>query len=251
MHRVYLFLILLVFNFGVAAESRTVTIAAASNMSYAMDAILADIHKHHPAADVKVIYGSSGKLTAQILNGAPFDIFLSADMDYPKKLWDEGRALTEPKEYAEGLLVFFTRNAQQIHDVRHQLKQSLIQKVAIANPRTAPYGRAAQEVMKAMQLDKALHDKLVYGENISQTLQFCMTQADAGFIAKAAMFSPHMSRYNRPGVHWVEIDPKLHGPIQQGLVLLPHAQGKPEAREIYDYLLSPHARAVLREYGYR
>ncbi len=226
-----------------------INIAVAANVSYAMEELKAEFVKMNPDIKVLVTLGSSGKLTAQIRNGAPFGIFMSANMKYPKSLYEDKMALIEPVVYAQGTLVYLSMRQQDFSNGIRLLKSDRIKKIAIANPKTAPYGLAATEAMKNAKVYDDITSKFVFAESISQTLSYAMIAADIGFISKSSLYSPQLHHY-KEGIHWADVDSKLYTPIQQGIVLLKHAQGNKEYRAFYDFVLSDKAKAIFKKYGY-
>ena len=230
--------------------SSTVTIAVAANVSYAIDPLIKAFNKTNPEIKINVVLGSSGKLTAQISHGAPYDIFISANMKYPQKLYDEKMAITKPTVYAQGALALLSQKKQDFSKNIEILNQSTIDKIAIGNPKTAPYGVAAVEALKNAKLYEKLKEKFVYGESISQTVIYATSAADVGMIAMSALYSPKMKTYEK-STQWVEVDEKLYTPINQGIVLLTHAKENAEAKAFYDFMLSSKAKVILQSYGYK
>ena len=226
-----------------------ITIAVAANVSYAIDHLKEAFAKGHPDTKVRVILGSSGKLTAQIRNGAPYGLFMSADMRYPQTLYKEGLAATEPAVYAEGGLALFSIKKFDMSRGMGLLASEAIGKIAIANPKTAPYGKAAMEAIRNSGLYETVKDKLIYGESVSQTVAYAITAADIGLIAKSSLYSGKMARYKK-GENWIAVDPKLYTPIKQGIVLLKKRANDPEYRAFYDFILGKEARHIFQEYGY-
>jgi molybdate transport system substrate-binding protein len=198
---------------------------------------------------VRVILGSSGKLTAQIKNGAPYGLFMSADMAYPEALYREGLAASKPQHYARGALALFTTRTLDLGEGIRLLESDGIKRLAIANPKTAPYGKAAMEAIKKSGLYEKVKSKFVYGESISQTVAYAVTAADIGLIAASSLYSPHMKQYKK-GAHWTLVDPSLYTPIEQGIVLLKSGADNPEYKAFYDFILSPQARKIFKKYGY-
>ncbi len=191
---------------------------------------------------------SSGKLTAQITEGAPFDLFLSADLKYPRKLYEAGLTDGPPRIYAYGQLILWTTQA----DVRPQLEELFedrIRHIALANPKTAPYGRAAQEVLQRLDKKGRLSPKYIYGESISQVNHFILSgNAQLGFTAKSVVHAPGMEKRGK----WTSLDPSLYTPIAQGVVLLKGSSGPSQAAlRFRDFLFSAEARRILRNFGYR
>ena len=243
--------LLLVMTMVLALQADTLRIAVAANVSYAIEALKTGFLQQHPGTTVEVILGSSGKLTAQIMHGAPYDLFLSADMKYPERLHAEGLATSVPAVYAKGSLIMLTTRDLPLEKGLALLTDPRIERIAVANYRLAPYGKAAVEAMKQSGVLQSAKAKFINGESITQTVQYTLTAADIGFIAKSAIFSPKLSRYNREGINWVEIDPSLYPGIKQGMVLLEHGKRTPLAQAFYDFMLSPEAKKILQEHGYR
>ena len=230
-------------------QAQTINVAVAANVSYAMDPLLEEFAKTNPNTKVKITLGSSGKLTAQIKHGAPFDIFMSANMKYPEALYSDGVATTSPIVYAQGSLALLSASPKDFTKEIFLLKDTSIKRIAIANPKTAPYGIAAFEALKNANILGEVEHKFVYGESISQTLSYTMTAADIGIIAKSSLYSPKMTHFQK-GSHWIEIDSKLYTPINQGIVILKNGSAKGEARAFYEFMLSPKAKQILQDYGY-
>jgi len=228
------------------AEQKALRIATAANMQYAMEAITEAFEKE-TGFRCEVILGSSGKLFAQIREGAPYDLFLSADLKYPETLHDLGLTAAPPRIYANGQLVLWTLS-DALTPSLEGLKSDTIAHIALANPKTAPYGRAAMEVLAANGLYDSLQKKLVYGESIAQTNQFITSgAATAGFTSLGTVLSPEMKGKG----HWIPIDRNTHSPIEQGVVLLEKKNGKHLAAEsFYAFLFSPKGKEILQNFGY-
>ena len=227
----------------------TVTIAAASDLTYAMNEIAADFEKATGCA-VHVSMGSSGNFLTQIENGGPFDVFFSADIAYPKKLEDEGLAAPGSTYlYAIGKIVLWARKDSRV-DVGKgfsALGDPAVRKIAIANPEHAPYGRAAEEALRRAGVYDAVKDRLVLGENISQTAEFVESgNADAGIVALSLVLSPAMQDKGRA---W-NIPENLYTPIQQGAVALRKGPNPQAARQFLDYIKMPSTAALLGRYGF-
>jgi len=228
----------------------SITIAVAANVSYAMDDLKKVFHELHPDIKVRTILGSSGKLTAQIKHGAPYQLFMSANMQYPEALYAEKIAVTEPKVYAEGTLALFSVKTHDFSKGLDLLKESDIQKIAVANPKTAPYGIAADEALKNAGLYDEIKNKFIFGESVSQTVSYAVTAADIGLIAKSSLYSRQMRHY-KENTHWKEVSPALYTPIKQGIVILKNAKSDPDVKTFYDFILSAEAQKILRQFGYR
>ncbi len=227
----------------------TINIAVAANVSYAINDLIAEFNKTNPDTKVEVVIGSSGKFTAQIQNGAPFDIFLSADMKFPETLEKENLTATKPVIYAQGSLAMLSSKELDLKKGLSIVEDSNINKIAIANPKTAPYGRATMEVFKNANILDKVENKLVYAESISQAVTYAMTAADVGFIAKSSLYDEKMSQY-KENINWISIDPKLYTPIDQGIVVLKRAKNNKEAHAFYNFILSKEAKDIFLKFGY-
>jgi molybdate transport system substrate-binding protein len=226
-----------------------VTVAAASDLTYAMKEIAANFEQATGCV-VRVSTGSSGNFLSQIENGAPFDLFFSADIEYPKKLEAEGLAApgsTVP--YAVGKIVLWTRKDSRVDLAKGLagLRDPSVRKIAIANPQHAPYGRAAEEALRGSGVYDAVKNRLVLGENISQAAEFVESgNADAGILALSLALSPALQEQGR---FW-NIPENLYRPIQQGVVI-PRAAPNPQgARRLLDYVEAPAAAALFERYGF-
>lgn len=236
-------LFLLFFVSSLTASAQKIRVAVAANAQFVVEKLKTGFEKK-TGLQLEPIVNSSGKLTAQIQNGAPFDVFLSADMDYPDAVFRAGLAEAKPQIYAYGVLVLWTRSDLDPARGLAVLNDKRINKVAVANPKTAPYGNVAVEVLTQQKLFDALNPKIVYGESIAQVNQYLISGAvEAGFTAKSVVLEPSLRGKGR----WAEV--KGAKPIAQGVVLLKTAQ--PNARKFYDYLFTPEARAIFRQYGYQ
>ena len=242
-------IVLFSFYLGMAAAG-TLHVATAANMSYAMEDLKGAFEKQFPQTHVEVMIGGSGKLAAQIRQGAPYELFLSANMRYPQKLFEMGVATNKPVMYAQGALVLLSKTPKDYEKGLGLLTSSMIHKIAIANPKTAPYGVAAVEALKKAGLYDAVKPKFVYGESISQTITYTLRAADIGIVAKSALFAPQM-RHFKAGKHWVNVDASLYTPIAQGMVLLKRAAANAEAKAFYDFMQRDEAKKILHAYGYR
>ncbi|MBN2816317.1 MAG: molybdate ABC transporter substrate-binding protein [Campylobacterales bacterium] len=230
-------------------KAGTINVAVAANVSYAIEELKKEFAKTHPDTKVQVTLSSSGKLTAQIKNGAPYGMFMSANMKYPNALYSEGLAITEPKVYAQGALAMLTTKKLDLTKGLEILTTQNVKKVAIANPQTAPYGKAALDALKKVSLLDTVEKKFVYAESISQAVTYSVSAADIGFIAKSSLYSPKMSQY-KEGVNYTDVDTTLYSPIEQGIVLLRPAQESVEYRAFYEFMLSENAKKIFRAYGY-
>jgi molybdate transport system substrate-binding protein len=233
-----------------AAPDQTLSIAAAADLVFCLDALDVEFKKIHPDAELKVSSGSSGNFFAQIQNGAPFDVFLSADLKYPRGLvaagLADGATLTP---YALGRIVLWTTRPEvNLDDGLNGLRSEQIKKIAIANPDHAPYGRAAKEALQHEKLWDAVQSKLVVGENIAQTAQFVQSgNADAGIVALSLVLAPA----NKGVGKYVEIPDAFHAPIEQGMVITRHGKENPLAAQYLEFLRSKQARTIFDTYGFR
>lgn len=200
-------------------------------------------------ASVSVTYGSSGNFYAQLENGAPFDVFFSADIEYPRKLEAQGLAERGTLfEYAVGRIVIWMPKEAKLDLAKlglQALRDPSISRIAIANPEHAPYGRAAVQALQQAGLYEVVKSKLVFGENVSQTAQFVQSgNAQAGIIALSLAVSPEL----REGRRW-EIPVEMHRPLEQGAVLLHSAENKELAQGFLQYVKSAAGRATLSKHG--
>ncbi len=243
--KLILFILITTFSFA-----GTIKVAVAANVSYAINDLIKDFNKEHPDIKVEVNLGSSGKLAAQILSLAPYDIFLAANMGYPKALYSRGKAVTKPRVYSFGELALLSLKDINISKGLELLQDSSIKKIAVANPKTAPYGVATKEALIKAKLYDKVKRKFIYGQSIGQTLIYTLKAADIGFVAKSSLFSKELS-YLKEGKNWIEVQKELYKPTKQGIVLLNRAKNNKEAVAFYNYILSSRAKEIFRKYGYR
>jgi molybdate transport system substrate-binding protein len=225
-------------------------VAAAADLSTALKEI-GDSYEKRTGVKVKLSFGASGALTQQIQNGAPFDLFFSADMDYPRQLVAAGDADgASLYQYAIGKLVLWVP-ADSSLDLEHQGMNVLLdpsaKKIAIANPQHAPYGRAAVAALKHAGLYDRIADRLVLGENVSQAAQFVESgNAQAGFVALAHAVAPAM---RGKGKYW-QVPAEFYPPLAQGAVVLSHSQHKKEAADFLEYIKTKEVAELFRKYGF-
>lgn len=227
-----------------------VTIAAAADLKFALDELIAAYHAAHPEAEVRVTYGSSGNFYAQLQNRAPFDLYLSADIEYPRQVAAAGLGLDEVFLYAVGRIVVWVPNRSPLDLAAlgiEALVHPAVQKIAIANPAHAPYGRAAVAALESLGIHERVESRLVLGENISQTAQFVQSgAADVGVIALALALAPELREHGR---YW-EIPLDAYPTMEQGGLIMRWAAKPDEARQLRDFLLSEQGRQVLERYGF-
>jgi molybdate transport system substrate-binding protein len=231
-----------------AQNSNHILIAAASDLKFALDSVIAKYEQSNPEADIDVTYGSSGKLYEQISQTAPFDLFFSADIEYPLNLRKKGFAASEVFHYGRGRIVIWSRKKDPNIDGIKSLEDNSLVKIAIANPIHAPYGRRAEEALKHYNLYESLKSKLVFGENISQTAQFITTgAADIGIVALSLALSPTMKK--QKGYYYL-IPETSHKPLDQGFVILKRAEKNQLAFQFKDFMFSEDCRKIMRYFGF-
>ncbi|HTZ98460.1 MAG TPA: molybdate ABC transporter substrate-binding protein [Terriglobales bacterium] len=230
-------------------RAQDISVAAAADLQFAMRDIAAGFEKD-TGKKVTISYGSSGNFFQQLQNGAPFDIFFSANLDYAQRLQDAG--LTEPGSYyryAKGKIVIWTRKESKL-DLTSGMQALLnpsISKIAIANPQHAPYGKAAVEAMQKVGVYDKVKDKLVLGENISQTASFVVSgSADVGIVALSLALSPNM----KDAGHYVEVPTGTYQPIEQACVILKTSKNEAVAQQFLSFVKSPAAAEILTQYGF-
>lgn len=240
-----IFISLCIFSFGCDQKAKILTIAAASSTQFAMKEIIQSF-TIESGVECQMILGSSGKLTAQISKGAPFDLFISADMKYPMDLYLSDLTVNEPQIYAYGELVLWSQT-EGLSPTIEILTDDAISHIALANPKTAPYGRAAVEVLKHYKIYESIKNKLIYGESISQTNQFINSgAAQIGFTAKSVISASEMEGKGSQ----MELD-KVYSPISQGIVILNNRNEKyDEAQLFYDFIFSLKGQEILIKFGY-
>jgi molybdate transport system substrate-binding protein len=241
--------ILLLFSAMLPLSGQVLHVAVAANAQFVAGALKKAFEKQSPAK-IDLIVSSSGKLTAQIKHGAPYDIFLSADMKYPEALYKSGNALTKPRAYAYGKLVLWTLKKANQSDGLKALEKPSVRTIAIANPAMAPYGIASTEAMKKADIYGSVKKKIVYGESIAQVNHYLLSgAADIAFTAESVVESPVLKGKGK----WTEVPDDLYQPIKQGAVLLKHAAkgGRLKAaKAFYQLLFSRQGRAIFHSFGY-
>ena len=206
--------------FSVNIFAKEITVAVAANAQYAMQE-LSHLFTKETGIKVRSVVSSSGKLTALIKSGAPFDLFLSANMKYPTYLYKHGFTTNKPRVYAMGSLVLWTLKPISLANKIETLKGSDIKSIAIPNPKNAPYGVQAINAMKSAGIYDAVQSRLIYADSISQTNQYIYSKAaDLGITATSVVLSPKMKGKG----HYISIDPKLYNPIKQGVVVLKYSE---------------------------
>ncbi|MBD8489057.1 molybdate ABC transporter substrate-binding protein [Echinicola sp. CAU 1574] len=227
-------------------KNRPLNIATAANMQFAMKALIEDFSLQ-TGIECEMVTSSSGKLTAQIKEGAPYDIFVAANMKYPKAIFDAGLAERPPQVYALGKLVLWSIKEKNYLDLT-DYTWSTVSHIAVANPKTAPYGEAAIQALNHLGVYEDLENKLVFGESISQTNQFILSgAAELGFTAMSVVKSPPMKSKGT----WIKVPDSLYQSIEQGVILIKQKEGNSEnASKFYEFLFEKKAHEILKEYGY-
>lgn len=226
-------------------QNKKLVIATAANMQFAMKELTAAFTAGS-GVDCEIILSSSGKLTAQIMEGAPFDILVSANMKYPDELYKNGFSKNEPVIYAYGKLALWSMD-NEINPSIELLGTDKIKHIALANPKTAPYGQAAVEVLNHYNIFEKTRNKLVYGESIAQTNQFIISEAaEIGFTALSVVLSPEMKNKGQ----YLEINSDIHSSIAQGIIILRKSKKQIQAQQFSDFLFSEKGREILNTFGY-
>jgi molybdate transport system substrate-binding protein len=170
-------------------------------------------------------------------------------MKFPQTLFDENIAITKPEVYAQGSIAMLSSKELDFTKGINLIKDDSISKIAIANPKTAPYGTATLEAIKNAKISDEIEKKFVFAESISQAVTYASTAADIGFVAKSSLYDEKMSLY-KENIHWISVDPKLYTPIDQGIVILKNARDNKEVKAFYDFILSKEAKKIFENYGY-
>jgi len=230
-----------------SAPAQVLKVAATANLQSVI-AVLQKDFKQKTNIDIEPIIGSSGKLVAQIRNGAPYDIFLSDDMGFPESLYKNGFATKAPAAYACGSLIICSTKNIGFENWERTMLTPRIKKIAIANPAATPYGAAASQALQKKGILDNIHSKIIIGESISQVNTYIITGVvDVGFTTQALL----KDRANKTVLYWKTIAPNSYAPIKQGMVILKRAAGDATAEKFYNYLLSTDAKKIFEQYGYR
>ena len=248
--KILLTLICLFCSISAFAAEVAAKVAAAANLKFPLEEIAKSFHQD-TGKNVTLIFGSSGTLATQIMHGAPFELYLSADHAHVALLHDKDLTQGKGVLYAQGRLAIMAplksplKVDSNLRGLTELLKSGKLQRFAIANPQHAPYGQQAEMVLHKLGLWQAIQQQLVYGENVSQATQFALSgSADGGIVALSSILSPAMA--NR--LRYAEIDSGLYEPLQQHMVLLNSAGTV--AKDFYAYLQQPAARAIFMHYGF-
>ncbi|QOR00928.1 MULTISPECIES: molybdate ABC transporter substrate-binding protein [unclassified Campylobacter] len=248
MKKIFALLFLCIFGYGA-----DVNIAAAANVAYAFKALQKEFQKENPDISVNVSLGASGNLVAQIKNGAPFDIFMAANMKFAQSLYDDHFASTKPVIYAQGALALLTLRVQNVDLSKglNALNDEKVKIISIANPKAAPYGQASIEALQNAKIYKQTRAKIIEAKSIGEALTQTLKAADVGFIAASALHENAMKSYKlQEGKNYILIDPKLYDPINQGIVITSYGKDNAKAKKFYDFILSDKAKQIFKAYGY-
>ncbi len=228
-----------------ATAQDRITIAAAADLHGAMDKLVDAYRQGRPEQHIDVVYGASGQLATQIEQGAPFDLFFSADSDYPQQLVAHGSASAKPVLYATGHLVLWSASIDMKQVQIGDLVQPRFGRIAIANPQHAPYGKRAEQALRAAGIWDQLQSRLVFGENISQTAQFAQSgNAQVGIIAESlALAAADKGTYS-------PVPASLYQPLRQSFVITRHGTDSALAKDFAQYVQTPAARELLAHYGF-
>ncbi len=242
-----LFILMILLSCG---RARGVRVAVASNFTAAAEELRREYLKVNPETKIEIISGSSGRLAMQIIHGAPFHLFFSADMEHPEKIRERGLAAEEPLPYAYGRLILLRVKGGK---GRMTLKRTIEEsggRIIIANPQLAPYGKAAMETLGKTGMYAAVKSKLVIAENVVQAARYALLGKGICFTARSLLLAPAF-REREGEISWMEIDHRLYGRIIQGAVMLPASRGSETARSFYEFVLrSREAKRIIRRYGY-
>lgn len=231
-----------------SSASATLTLAAASDLRFALDELVRDFRATRPAARIDVVYGSSGKLSAQIQNGAPFDIFFSADQAYAWQLQRLNLTHGEVRPYAVGQLALWSMDPQLgALGLDEVVRHPRVKRFAIANPEHAPYGQRAMEALRHRGLLDLVQARLVLGDNVSQAAQFVQTgAAQAGLVSLAHLLAPSAQGQGA----WTRVPPTWYSPLIQALVVLRRAAASTLAADLLQHLQTPAVQALWQRYGF-
>jgi molybdate transport system substrate-binding protein len=227
-----------------------VTVAAAADLKFAFDELVQEFNDKNPSIKINTTFGSSGNFFSQLQSGAPFDLFLSADAQYPRKLAEAGLGADDVFLYAVGRIAVWVPKSSTIDVEKLGIKalfEPSVRKIAIANPEHAPYGRAAVAALKSLKVYDQVQSKLVFGENIAQAAQFVQSgAADIGILALSLAVAPQLRDAGR---YW-EVPQEVSPKIEQGGIILKSAHDLPSARALRDFILSERGRQILKHYGF-
>ncbi|WP_109124971.1 molybdate ABC transporter substrate-binding protein [Dyella sp. C11] len=228
-----------------APADNHITVAAAADLHQALDDVVAAYRHDHPDSRIDVVYGSSGNLLTQIEQGAPFELFFSADSGYPQQLVDHGKAGGTPVPYALGHLVMWSASIDMKGVQVADLAQPKFGRIAIANPQHAPYGKRAEQALRAAGIWDQVQSRLVFGDNISQTAQFAQSgNAQVGLVAESLVVNSTVKG------SFVPVPPSLYEPLKQSFVLTQRGKDNALAQDFASYVQGAQGKAILSRYGF-
>jgi molybdate transport system substrate-binding protein len=241
---------ILLFAFFTRTEAKSVHVAVAANFRHTMQSLVTEFEKSSEF-QIALSFGSSGKFYAQIKQGAPFELFFSADQAKPDALQKDGLVVeTDRFTYAIGRLALWSSQTDFVNKIQSKLRQGAFSKLALANPKVAPYGAATLEVLKYLALIEYSKPKWVIAENVAQTYQFVSTgNAELGFVALSQLLNSDSSQKIEKGSYWL-VPETMHQPIKQDVVLLRNASDSLGARAFLDFLHTDKAQSIITSYGY-
>ena len=244
MKKLLVFLALAAFAF-----SAELKVAAAANVAVVANELKKEFGKTHPNDNVEITLASSGKLVAQIKEGAPFELFMAANINFAKALSDEGFGASEPVVYAKGKLALFSAHGIDVSKGLEALKDEKIKTIVIANPKTATYGTASMQAMQKAGIYDEIKGKIIESGSIGEALSQTMNAADVGFVAGSALYDEKMAHF-KEGKDFIFVDSALYEPIAQAMVITKKGENSKLAKEFYDFILSDSAKAIFAKYGY-
>ena len=232
-------------------EKAKLTVAAAANLTSVAADLMAAFSSAHPDIDLDFVFGSSGALTTQIQNGAPFQVFMAADSSFPDRIVKAGLAAGDWKIYARGKLVLLSVRPRDFSSGLSLLTKAEVERFAIANPETAPYGKASVQALQKAGLWEVVKMKAVTAQNIAQAVQYTLTAADLGFVNKSALYTTDLAAYtDKEGMNWIEVDDRTYEPLDQAFVVLKPAGTDPAAAAFAAFLASASAKQIFLAAGY-
>jgi molybdate transport system substrate-binding protein len=231
------------------ADHKTIKLAVAASLAAPMTEAALAFEKKNPGVKIEIIPGASGKLAAQIEEDAPFDIFASADIEYPARLAEKGFTADKPEIIAYGRLILFSANGSDLSKGISVCADDSVKRIVLANPNVAPFGRAAMDALKKAGIYDAVGKKIVYAENVSQAARMTIDAADIGFIARSLMFDPSMKKYRR-GDNWIDLPDNIAAPIPHGIVIIKNSHDMYAARKFRTFILSSDGKRILSSWGY-
>lgn len=249
--KIFLYLLLDIYISALYSKcyaQENITVAAAANVKFVIEDLKKEFKKE-TGININSVISSSGKLTSQIKSGAPFHIFMSADTAYPDLLYKEGFSTIKPKIYSYGSIVLWSSKNFRIDDITSFLLSDKVKKIAIANPKNAPYGKETINILNHYGIYQKLKDKIVYGDSISQVNNYISLSAvDVGFTSKSTVVRPDIKLKGT----WKEIDKNAYKPIEQSVIILKYSKDNNynESKKFYDFLFSKKGKEIFKSHGY-